>query len=109
MMTAHELATAVKYNVPILVCLFNDSALAMVKHSQKIKYQGRYIDADLVNPNFTEFARSFGAYGHRVEKPEEIRKALVACQGAMKEGKPCLIEFMVDVWEMGYRTGISQS
>jgi acetolactate synthase I/II/III large subunit len=104
MMTAHELGTAVKYRLPVLICLFNDSALSMVKHSQKIKYHERYIDADLVNPNFVEFARSFGAYGHRVEKPEEIRNALVKCKDMMNEGKPCLIEFIVDVWETGYRT-----
>ncbi len=105
MMTASELATAVKYDVPLLVCLFNDSALSMVKHSQKLKYQGRYIDGDFVNPNFTEFAKSFGAYGHRVERPEEIRKALVACRDMMKKRKPCLIEFVVDAWETMYRTG----
>jgi acetolactate synthase-1/2/3 large subunit len=103
MMTAQELATAVKYNLPILICLFNDSALSMVKHSQKIKYEGRIIDADLVNPNFAEFARSFGAYGHRVEKPEDIPNALLKCREMMNQGKPCLIEFIVDAWETRYR------
>jgi len=102
MMTAHELATAVKYKLPTLTCVFNDSALSMMQHHQKIKYQSRFIDTDLVNPNFAEFARSFGAYGHRVEKPEDIRNALVKCREIMNQGRPCLIEFIVNPWETRY-------
>jgi pyruvate oxidase len=48
---------------------------------------------DLVNPNFSDFAKSCGGEGFRVEKAEELDKTL---QQAFNLDKPVIVEIIVD-------------
>ena len=45
----------------------NNGMLATIRMHQERHYPGRVMATDLVNPDFAAFARSFGAYGERVE------------------------------------------
>ena len=92
LMGAVEMATAMKYGINVVAIVVNDGALSAIKGSQLKGCEGRTIDTDLLNPDFVEFARSFGAYAKRVEKLEDFKDTL---RDALAAEKPALIEVML--------------
>jgi acetolactate synthase-1/2/3 large subunit len=93
--TASEIATAVKYNIPITAIVFADGAFGNVKRIQQQKFAGRVIASDLVNPDFLRLAESFGAVGMRAHDPGELKGVL---REALQTDAPTIIE--VPVGEM---------
>ena len=89
MMGAFELATAMMYGINVVTIVVNDNALTAIKGSQQQSCNGRTIDTDLLNPDFVEFAKSFGAYAVRVNNPADFKRVL---QDALEVNKPALIE-----------------
>ena len=92
LMGAVEMATAMKYGINVVAVVVNDGALSAIKGSQQKGCEGRTIDTDLLNPNFVEFAKSFGAYAERVEDLETFKDTL---RDALAAEKPALIEVML--------------
>ena len=92
LMGAVEMATAMKYGINVVAIVVNDGALSAIKGSQQKGCEGRTIDTDLLNPNFVEFAKSFGAYAERVEDLGDFKDIL---QDALAAEKPALIEVML--------------
>ena len=92
LMGAVEMATAMKYGINVVAIVVNDGALSAIKGSQLKGCEGRTIDTDLVNPDFVEFAKSFGAYTKRVEDLGDFKEAL---RDALAAEKPALIEVML--------------
>jgi len=84
-----ELATAVRYGIPLVAVVVNDQALTAIKGSQQKNYQGRVIGTDLTNPNFAEVARSFGAAGKRVRNLRQFKGVL---EEALAARQPTVIE-----------------
>jgi acetolactate synthase-1/2/3 large subunit len=76
-MTMQELATAVSYDVPVVVCILNNGYLGMVRQWQELFYESRYshsyVDA---LPDFVKLAESFGHVGMRVERPADLEDAM---------------------------------
>jgi len=93
MMTLPELATAVKYNIPVLAVVRHNDVFGNMRHSQIAQFGGRFIGTDLHIPNLANIAREFGAYGERVVEPDQI---IPAVERALQSGKPALVEVMVD-------------
>lgn len=91
---AAELATAVKYNVPVVVLVYNDSAYGNVKRIQEQRFgHNRTIATDLVNPDIVKFADSFGCFAIRADTSAEgLRTALEA---AFDAGGPAVVEMPV--------------
>lgn len=89
LMGVAELATAVKYEIPLVAVVVNDEALTAIKGSQRKQHQGRVIDTDLTNPNFAEMARSFGAEGMLVKNLGHFKHVL---KEALAARQPTLIE-----------------
>ncbi|UCF72524.1 MAG: thiamine pyrophosphate-binding protein [Deltaproteobacteria bacterium] len=89
MMGASEMATAMMYGINVVAVIVNDSALSSIKGSQWKYCEGRTVDTDLVNPDFVQFAKSFGAYAVRVEELSDFKSAL---QDALAADRPALIE-----------------
>ena len=87
-----DFTTAVYNGLAIKVVLFNDSKLKNIKKEQMM-YGYKEFGTDFINPNFAEFANSCGGEGYRVEKPEELDKAL---EQAFKSNKPAIIDVVVD-------------
>ena len=87
--TATELATAVEYGIKLITVVFNDNRYANVHRQQKEWYGGRFIAADLHNPDFVKFAECFGANAMRAANPDELRRAL---ETAMTLDGPTIIE-----------------
>ena len=92
LMGAVEMATAMKYGINVVAIVVNDGALSAIKGSQQKGCEGRTIDTDLLNPNFVEFAQSFGAYAKRVENLGDFKDTL---RDALAAEKPALIEVML--------------
>ncbi|MGD8763088.1 MAG: thiamine pyrophosphate-dependent enzyme, partial [Desulfobacteraceae bacterium] len=89
MMGSPELSTAVKYGMNVVTIVINDRSLSGIKGSQQKYYEGRIIDVDLHNPDFVEFAKSFGAYGRRVDDLCEFKSIF---EEALSLDCPSLIE-----------------
>ncbi|MDE0322549.1 MAG: thiamine pyrophosphate-binding protein [Candidatus Poribacteria bacterium] len=92
LMGAVEMATAMKYGINVVAIVVNDGALSAIKGSQQKGCEGRTIDTDLLNPDFVEFAQSFGAYTKRVENLGDFKDTL---RDALAAEKPALIEVML--------------
>ncbi len=93
-MTAQELATAVRYRLRVIALVHNDSTYGAIKNIQKRAHEGRYLDVELNNPDFLELAAAYGVPGSRAQGPEELRAAVAA---ALDRDGPSLIE-VPDEW-----------
>ncbi len=93
MMSCSELATAVEYNLPVIVVVINNGRLGAICNYQKYTYGCRYIASKLKNPSFTEVAEAFGAKGITIKKPEEIKNAL---RTALNSNLPTVLDIHVD-------------
>ncbi len=89
MMGSPELSTAMKYSLNVVTIIVNDRSLSGIKGSQQKYHEGRIIDVDLHNPNFVEFAKSFGANGRRVDDLSEFKSIF---EEALSLDRPSLIE-----------------
>jgi len=93
LMTGTELATAVQYGLNVVVLVVNNGAYGTIRMHQERRFPGRVIGTELRNPDFTDFARAFGAYGERVTVTEEFPAAL---ERARRAGRPALLELVTD-------------
>ena len=88
-----ELATAVQYDIAVVVIVFNNSAYGNVRRDQQQRYDNHIMGADLKNPDFIKLAESFGVTGYRVTSPAELKPLL---EKALALGKPVVIEVVQD-------------
>jgi thiamine pyrophosphate-dependent acetolactate synthase large subunit-like protein len=93
-MTAQELATAVRYHLRLIAIVHNDSVYGAIKNIQKRVHEARYRDVDLNNPDFLQLAAAFGVPACRAPDAESLRHALRA---ALDRPGPTLIE-VPDQW-----------
>ena len=76
-MTMQELATAVNYDVPVVVCILNNGYLGMVRQWQDLFWNKRYSYTCIdVQPDFVKLAEAFGAVGMRVTEKDQVEPAL---------------------------------
>ena len=115
-MNIQEFATAVLEELPLILCVFNNEYLGMVRQWQKLFYGKRYGMTNLrsgalyrrtngeempeYTPDFVRLAESYGAKGIRVTKKEEIAAAFE--EAKKNEKTPTLIEFIIDPEELVY-------
>ena len=115
-MNIQELATAVLEELPVILCIFNNEYLGMVRQWQKLFYGKRYSMTNLragalsrrtdgeelppYTPDFVKLAQSYGADGIRVTKKEEIAPAFERAKTHAKT--PTVIEFILDRRKMVY-------
>ena len=92
MFTAQELATAVKYDLGLPIVVLNNERYGVVARNQERNY-GRTIGVDISNPDFVQFAESFGARARRLTDPAQLPAAL---NESFAADSPTLIEFQVD-------------
>src|SRR5262249_60622677 len=82
MYSVNELATAVKYRLPIVFLVMNDDRYGAIKWLQQTMFEGRWGEAELANPDFPELARPFGARGERVPDVDALGAPLEAALAA---------------------------
>jgi acetolactate synthase-1/2/3 large subunit len=93
MMTGQELATAVQYDLPIVVFVVNNGMYGTIRMHQEREYPGRISGTALRNPDFAALARAYGAHGECVSSTAEFEPAL---ERALASGKPAVVEIRID-------------
>ena len=93
MMTGQELATAVQYQLSVVIVVVNNGMFGTIRMHQERRFPGRVIGTDLVNPDFCALAQAYGAHAERVE---ETAAFLPALRRALDMSGPALIELIVD-------------
>lgn len=77
MMNIQELATLVRYQLPVKVVLFDNSALGMVRQWQELFFDNRESEVDLSdNPDFAKLAEAFGIPAMAIRDENEIDDAI---------------------------------
>jgi acetolactate synthase-1/2/3 large subunit len=97
--TAQELATAVKYGLPVVFVVMNDRDYGAIRYLQARLY-GRTGEHALGGPDVLALGRAFGVEAHRAGDPEALRSAL---DTALAHAGPSLIEVPLGVeppWEL---------
>lgn len=94
LMNSQELATAVENEIPLVVAIFNNEYLGMVKQWQDIFYDERRSETYLgQSPDFVKLAESYGAHGARISEPDEIAPKF---EEALECGKPAVLDIIID-------------
>ena len=104
-MSSPELATAVQYELPVVVLLVNNGMYATIRMHQERTYPRRVIGTDLVNPDFPALAQAYGAHGERVERTEDFEAAF---ERALASGMPAVLELRVDPERISPRVKLSE-
>ncbi len=101
-MNIQELGTATQYRFPVIIVILNNGFLGMVRQWQQLFYGGRYSHSCTeFQPDFVKLAESYGAYGERVTKPEEVGPALErAIEGKIPAIIDCVVEREENVYPM---------
>ena len=86
-----DFITAVKYDLPVVVIVFNNEKFSFVELEMQASGYPRFA-TDITNPNFAEFAKICGGEGVRIDSPSEVRPAI---QQALDARKPFIIDAMV--------------
>ncbi len=93
LMNGQEFATAVQYNLPVIIAIVDNGMYGTIRMHQEREYPSRVIATELKNPDFAEYARAFGGFGATVEKTGEFPAAFEA---ALASGKPAIIHLKVN-------------
>lgn len=112
-MNIQEMATAVTYELPVVICILNNGYLGNVRQWQEMFYGRRYFGTCTryrrscetgcgrsghgcpeYTPDFVKLAESYGAKGIRVTEPAHIKAALAEAKKNTK--RPTVIEFVIN-------------
>ena len=93
LMTGQELATAVQYELPIVVIVVDNGMYGTIRMHQEREHPGRVSGTPLRNPDFAALARAYGAFGARVETTEAFAPAFAE---AVASGRPALLHLLLD-------------
>ena len=76
-MNMNEIATATRYNIPVVQIIFNNHVLGMVRQWQTLFYGKRYSQTELFDQvDFVKVSEGLGAKAFRVTKREEVEPVL---------------------------------
>jgi acetolactate synthase-1/2/3 large subunit len=93
LMNGQEFATAVQYELPIVVVIADNGMYGTIRMHQEREHPGRVVGTQLRNPDFVGYAQCFGGYGERVERTRDFAPALVR---AIASGKPAILHCLMD-------------
>ena len=93
-MNMNEMATASRYNIPIIQIVINNQVLGMVRQWQTLFYGKRYSQTVLTDKvDYCKVAEGLGCQAIRVTTKEEVKPAL---EKAIAAKAPVLIEVVID-------------
>ncbi|NLK74495.1 MAG: biosynthetic-type acetolactate synthase large subunit [Clostridiales bacterium] len=101
-MNMNEIATATRYNIPIVQLVFNNQVLGMVRQWQTLFYGRRYSHTNLHDKvDFVKLAEAMGAKAYRITKREEVESVL---KEVLALNEPVVVDCVIDldekVWPM---------
>ncbi|XOV88948.1 MAG: thiamine pyrophosphate-binding protein [Pseudomonadota bacterium] len=89
MLNLSELATAVQYQVPLVICVFNDKGYGVLRRIQAARFEGRNTGVNLVTPDFAAVAQAMGMKGVSVKGVDAFVSAFAA---AVSHDGPVLLD-----------------
>ncbi|MDT8282992.1 MAG: acetolactate synthase large subunit, partial [Gammaproteobacteria bacterium] len=95
MMNSQEIETALRYNIAIVIMIWNDSEYGLIKWHQERRF-GHSNNISFNNPDFVKYAESFGAKGYCVEKAQDLAPTL---EKAFADNTVVIIDVAVDYSE----------
>jgi acetolactate synthase-1/2/3 large subunit len=97
-MNCAEMSTLVRYGLPVLIIIFNNRTLGMVRQWQNFFYGGRYSETDLDDspPDFLKLAEAYGVDACRAGDEASFQSALKSSIKLLASGKSALIESIID-------------
>jgi len=93
LMTGQDFATAVQYNIPVIILVADNGLFGTIRMHQEREYPGRIVATAIRNPDFAAYAMAFGGYGALVERTADFSSAFAQ---AVATGKPSIIHLKVD-------------
>jgi len=104
-MTGWDFETCVRFKLPFLGVIGNNSAMNQIRYGQIAKYgldRGN-VGNLLGDVPYDKFAQMLGGYGEEVREPGQIRPALLRAREAVAAGQPALVNIWVDpnAWAPG--------
>lgn len=89
-MNCNELSTIRYYNLPVIIIVFNNGVLGMVRQWQTLLYGKRYSQTNLDRgPDFVALAKAYGIDGYSATTEEEFKNALST---ALSKNEPAVID-----------------
>ena len=88
-MSAGELETLSRLNVPAVLIHFNNGTFGWIKALQAIHSGGRFISVDFTTGDMSAVARAFGIKGYHINTPDELESAL---DGAFNHDGPVFLD-----------------
>lgn len=96
-MNMNELATASRYEIPVIEIVINNQVLGMVRQWQDLFYDKRFSNTTLNDKvDFVKVSEGLGAKAYRVETIAQFEKAFASALKDTKKGIPVMIECMID-------------
>ncbi len=95
LMNSQEIETAMRLGIAIVILIWNDSGYGLIEWKQMTQF-GRKSHVDFNNPNFVQYAESFGAKGYRIEAAEDLLPTL---KTALQDNTVSIIDCPVDYSE----------
>ncbi|MCW8831152.1 MAG: thiamine pyrophosphate-dependent enzyme, partial [Gammaproteobacteria bacterium] len=92
-MCCMEIMTAVNYNIPLNIVMFNNSTMGLIRKNQHQQYQDRFLNCDFINPDYQALAQSFGINHQRVENEDDLNRLFSSTDFSRSIN---LIELMID-------------
>ncbi|WP_444959513.1 acetolactate synthase large subunit [Microbulbifer sp. VVAC002] len=92
MMNSQEIETAVRLKLDLIVLILRDDAYGMIKWKQAMMEFDNF-GLDFGNPDFVEYAKSYGAHGHRITATDEFKPMIEKC---CRAGGVHLVDVPVD-------------
>ena len=93
LMNGQEFATAVQYELPIIVLVCDNGIYGTIRMHQEREYPGRISATNLRNPDFAAYARAFDGFGAIVEATDDFPAAFEAARAS---GKPSILHLKID-------------
>jgi acetolactate synthase-1/2/3 large subunit len=93
LMNGQDFATAVQYDIPIIVIVVDNGQYGTIRMHQERDYPGRVSATQLQNPDFAAYAKAFGGHGEKVKTTDEF---MPAYERALASGKPSILHCFLD-------------
>jgi acetolactate synthase-1/2/3 large subunit len=93
LMNGQELATAIQYTAAVIFIVIDNGMYGTIRMHQERAYPGRVSGTDLVNPDFAQLARAYGAHGETVVKTSDFAPAF---ERALAANRASLLHVKID-------------
>ncbi|HET8807735.1 MAG TPA: acetolactate synthase large subunit [Methylophaga sp.] len=77
LMNSQEIETAMRLHIPVVILIWNDASYGLIEWKQQNQF-GRTSNVKFTNPDFVQYAQSFGAVGVTIKRTEDLMPELTA-------------------------------